>query len=101
LALIDELTKGNLMGRGRVVATGTINEDGSVGAIGALEQKAIAARDAGATLFLVPAGQSVIEVNKAREAAGKSVSIVEVGSISEALKALAKNGGDPVVTTPL
>jgi PDZ domain-containing protein len=101
LALIDELTKGNLMGRGRVVATGTINEDGSVGAIGALEQKAIAARDAGATLFLVPAGQSVIEVNKARGAAGKSVSIVEVGSISEALKALAKNGGDSVVTTPL
>ena len=101
LALIDELTKGNLMGRGRVVATGTINEDGSVGAIGALEQKAIAARDAGATLFLVPAGQSVIEVNKAREAAGKSVSIVKVGSISEALTALAKNGGDLVATTPL
>jgi PDZ domain-containing protein len=101
LALIDELTKGNLMGRGRVVATGTINEDGSVGAIGALEQKAIAARDAGATLFLVPAGQSVIEVNKAREAAGKSVSIVKVGTISEALKALAKNGGDLVATTPL
>jgi PDZ domain-containing protein len=101
LALIDELTKGNLMGQGRVVATGTINEDGSVGAIGALEQKAIAARDAGATLFLVPAGQSVIEVNKAREAAGKSVSIVKVGSISEALTALAKNGGDLVATTPL
>lgn len=101
LALIDELTKGNLMGRGRVVATGTINEDGSVGAIGALEQKAIAARDAGATLFLVPAGQTNIEVNKARKAAGKSVTIVKVGTISEALTALAKNGGDLVATTSL
>lgn len=101
LALIDELTKGNLVGRGRVVATGTINEDGTVGAIGALEQKAIAAKDAGATLFLVPAGQTAIEVNQAREAAGKSVSIVEVGSISEALRALVKNGGDLVATTSL
>ena len=101
LALIDELTKGNLMGRGHVVATGTINEDGSVGAIGALEQKAVAVKDSGATLFLVPAGQSPEEVAKAREAAGKSVSIVQVGNISEALKALFKNGGDLVATTPL
>ena len=101
LALIDELTEGNLMGRGRVAATGTISEDGSVGAIGALEQKAVAVKDAGVTLFLVPAGQSVFEMNKAREAAGKSVSIVQVGNISEALMALGKNGGDLVATTPL
>ena len=101
IALIDELTKGNLVGRGRVVATGTINEDGSVGAIGALEQKAVAVKDAGATLFLVPAGQSADEMKKARAAAGKSVTLVQVGNISEALKALSKNGGDAVATTPL
>ena len=101
IALIDELTKGNLVGRGRVVATGTINEDGSIGAIGALEQKAVAVKYAGATLFLVPAGQSADEMKKARAAAGKSVTLVQVGSISEALKALSKNGGDTVDTTSL
>lgn len=94
LALLDELTKGNLMGRGKVVATGTINEDGTVGAIGALEQKAVAARERGATLFLVPKGQSDAEVAKARVAGGKSVKIVTVGSVDEALAALGQNGGE-------
>lgn len=101
ISLIDELTKGNLVGRGRVVATGSINEDGSVGAIGALEQKAVAVKDAGATLFLVPDGQSPLEMEKARKAAGESVSIVQVGSIAEALKALLRNGGDALNTTSL
>ena len=82
------------MGRGRVVATGTINEDGSVGAIGALEQKAVAVKDAGGTLFLVPAGQSPSEMKAARAAAGSSVTIVQVGTVEEALVQLAQNGGE-------
>lgn len=94
LSLLDELTPGNLMGRGRVVATGTINEDGSVGPIGALEQKAVAVKDAGGTLFLVPAGQSETEMKAARAAAGSSVTIVQVGTIEEALVQLGKNGGE-------
>lgn len=96
LALLDELTPGNLMGKGRVVATGTMNEDGSVGAIGALEQKAVAVKDAGATLFLVPAGQSAEEMQAARSAAGSGVTIVQVGTIDEALAQLLKNGGQPL-----
>jgi PDZ domain-containing protein len=93
LALLDDLTPGNLMGRGRVAATGTINEDGTVGAIGALEQKAVAVKNAGATLFLVPKGQSDKEVAKARAAAGSGVTIVQVGTVDEALAQLVKNGG--------
>ena len=93
IALLDELTDGNLVGKGRVAATGTISEDGSVGAIGALEQKSIAVRDAGATLFLVPAGQSDDEMAKARTAAGSRVKIVQVATLDEALAALRKNGG--------
>lgn len=94
LSLLDELTDGDLMGNGRVAATGTINEDGAVGAIGALVQKAVAVRDAGATLFLVPAGQSDAEVAAARKAAGSSVRIVQVASLDDALRALRRNGGD-------
>ena len=88
------------MGRGRVVATGTINEDGSVGPIGALEQKAVAVKDAGGTLFLVPAGQSETEMKAARAAAGSSVTIVQVGTIEEALVQLGKNGGEGLPALP-
>lgn len=96
LALLDDLSPGNLTGRGRVVATGTMAEDGTVGAIGALRQKAVAARDAGATLFLVPTGQSADEVRDARAAGGVGLKIVQVGSLDEALVALRSNGGDPL-----
>lgn len=100
LAILDELTTGNLMGRGRVAATGTINEDGTVGAIGALAQKAVAVRDAGVTLFLVPSSQSDDEISEAREAAGNGVKVVPVATLAEALKALVDNGGDPLPRRP-
>ena len=93
LALLDELTPGNLMGKGRVSATGTMDENQNVGAIGALEQKAIAVRDSGSTLFLVPAGQSPEEMKAARKAAGAGVRIVQVATLDAALKELRKNGG--------
>ena len=96
LALIDELTKGNLMGKNQVAATGTMNEAGQVGAIGALEQKAIAVRDSGAKLFLVPAGQSKDEMSRARKAAGSGVEIVQVGTLDDALRVLAARGGAPL-----
>jgi PDZ domain-containing protein len=99
LALLDELTKGNLMGNGGVVATGTINEDGLVGAIGGLRQKAVAAKDAGARLFLVPADQAASEIDEARRAVGTSLTIVPVATLDEALAALKANGGDPLVAT--
>lgn len=96
LALLDELTEGDLMGEGRVAATGTINEMGAVGAIGALVQKAVAVRDSGATVFLVPSGQSKEEVAAAQKAAGSRVRIVQVASLDDALSALRRNGGAPL-----
>jgi PDZ domain-containing protein len=96
LAILDELTEGDLTGRGKVAATGTINEDGTVGAIGALVQKAVAVRDVGASLFLVPSSQSEDELAEARRAAGSKVTIVPVATLAEALAALAENGGDPL-----
>ena len=99
LSLLDELTSGNLMGDGRVAATGTIRQDGTVGGIGALVQKAVAVRESGVTLFLVPAEQTDEEIAQAQKAAGRSVKIVAVSDLDEALDALRKNGGDalPVV----
>ena len=99
LALLDELTEGNLMGKGRVAATGTMDENQNVGAIGALEQKTVAVRDAGVTLFLVPAGQSPTEMKAARAAAGSDVRIVQVATLDDALKELRRNGGSNLPKT--
>lgn len=96
LALLDELSPGELMGTASVAATGTINEKGEVGPIGALTQKAVAVRDAGAKVFLVPAGQSDEEIAAARRAAGSNVRIIPVATLDDALAELGKLGGDPL-----
>lgn len=41
-----------------VMITGTINPDGTIGQVGGIVEKAIAAKEIGAELFLVPGGQS-------------------------------------------
>ena len=93
LALLDELTPGNLMGDEIVAATGTISEDGTVGAIGALRQKAVAVERDGARVFLVPKSQTDEEIASARAAVGTAVEGVPVGTLDEALDALKKYGG--------
>jgi PDZ domain-containing protein len=55
LAVVDKLTPGALTGGRFVAGTGTITQDGRVGPIGGIPFKMRAARDAGATAFLVPA----------------------------------------------
>jgi PDZ domain-containing protein len=93
LALLDELTPGNLMGDSTVAATGTISEDGTVGAIGALRQKAVAVQRAGGDVFLIPKSQTAEEIAAARAAVGSSLDVVPVGTLDEALEVLSKYGG--------
>ena len=95
LGVIDLLTGGDLTGGTKVAATGTIGADGRVGPIGGIEQKAVAARRAGITLFLVPDSQSAAELLSARELA-EGVELVVVGTLEQALAALAAHGGDEV-----
>jgi uncharacterized protein len=47
-----------------VYITGTINPDGTIGPIGGVLQKALAAAEKGAKVFLVPKGQSEVTVYK-------------------------------------
>ena len=54
LGIYDTLTPGSLTNGAIVAGTGTINGAGKVGPIGGIQQKIVAARDAGAGLFLVP-----------------------------------------------
>jgi PDZ domain-containing secreted protein len=91
LAIIDDLTPGNLTGGKRVAVTGTITSDGLVGPVGGVEQKAITARHNGVSLMIVPKS----ELKDARQGAG-NIRVVGVDTIDEALAALEKAGGSPV-----
>jgi len=93
LALLDELTPGDLFGGVKVAATGTMNEDETVGAIGALPQKAVAVKAAGAKLFIVPKAQSPEELAAARAVLGSAVKLVTVENLDEALALLESLGG--------
>ncbi len=100
LTLLDELTGGDLLGGHDVAVTGTIDLDGSVGAIGGLVQKASAVRQAGLRYFLVPAAQSAAEIAAARAVAGDGVEVIPVATVDDAIAALGRIGGDPPVTHP-
>ena len=93
LALLDEMTPGDLFGGVKVAATGTMNEDETVGAIGALPQKAVAVKAAGAKLFIVPKSQSPEELAAARAVLGSAVKLVTVANLEEALALLESLGG--------
>ena len=54
LAIYDKLTPGPLTQGKFIAGTGTITPEGHVGPIGGIQQKMIAARKAGATVFLTP-----------------------------------------------
>lgn len=54
LQIIDQLTPGGLVGDRVVAGTGTIEPDGSIGAIGGVQQKVYTAEAAGAEVLFVP-----------------------------------------------
>jgi Lon-like protease len=88
LAIIDDLTPGDITGGKRVAVTGAIAADGSVLPVGGVEQKAITARHNQVDLMLVPRS----ELAEARKGAN-GLRVVGVDTIDEALAALQKAGG--------
>jgi Lon-like protease len=101
LALIDELTPGELACGDKIAVTGTISLDGSVGPIGGLAQKVSAVHQNGVKTFLVPAGQSEFDhpeqVQRLEDAGHGEVDIIPVATLDEALKVLEDLGCDPLV----
>ncbi|MFE3541706.1 PDZ domain-containing protein [Nocardia sp. NPDC059177] len=85
LALIDKLSPGELNGGRFVAGTGTIDQDGKVGPIGGIQYKMIAAREAGAETFLVPAANC----NEARQRTPEGLRLVKVETLDSAVTALA------------
>ena len=96
LTALDRLTKGSLTGGLKIAATGTMDENGNVGEIGGLAEKAPAVAASGATVFYVPASQ----VKEARANAPTSLRIVGVKTLAQVLTDLRAHGGDrPVPLT--
>jgi PDZ domain-containing protein len=94
LAVIDKLTTGDLAGSKFVAGTGTIKLDGTVGAIGGITHKMVAARDAGATVFLVPA-KNCYEATSDIPAGLQLVKVDTLGQAVEALHTVNAGGRPP------
>jgi len=84
LGLYDRLTPGDLTGGKIVAGTGTIDDEGVVGAIGGIQQKLAAAADHKAEWFLTPAGN----YEEALAAKPGGLKLVRVATLDEALAAL-------------
>ncbi|GFG72831.1 signal protein PDZ [Mycobacterium botniense] len=84
LAVVDKLTTGNLVGSTFVAGTGTISADGKVGPIGGVVHKMVAARAAGATVFLVPS-KNCYEASSDNKL---GLQLIKVDSLSQAVDAL-------------
>jgi Lon-like protease len=93
LAVVDKLTTGDLNNAKFVAGTGTISGDGKVGAIGGITHKMLAAREAGATVFLVPAENC----DEARSGEQDGLELVKVDTLTSAVDALntLSAGGEP------
>lgn len=93
LGIIDKVEPEDLTGGEVVAGTGTIDAEGNVGPIGGLPQKLVGAREAGATVFLVPSGNCPA----ARENPQPGMTLVAVDTLSEAVDGLAelRAGGTP------
>lgn len=81
LAIIDTLTEGELTGGNVIAGTGSIRLDGSIGNIGGVRQKVVAAEAAGAEYILVPEGNYESALTAERD----SIEIVPVATIDDAI----------------
>jgi Lon-like protease len=93
LAVVDKLTTGDLNDGKFVAGTGTIDSEGKVGSIGGITHKMLSAREAGATIFLVPSDNC----DEAKTAHEDGLQLVKVDTLSHAVDALhtLSAGGEP------
>jgi PDZ domain-containing protein len=93
LGIMDKVGTTDLTHGMFIAGTGTIDTAGQVGAIGGIQLKMIAARRAGATVFLAPAGNC----GDVRGAVPDGLQVVKVATLHEAVTDLkALQAGQPV-----
>jgi PDZ domain-containing protein len=93
LGILDKVGKTDLT-KGRFIAgTGTIDSSGQVGPIGGIQLKMIAARNAGATVFLAPAGNC----GDVSGATPSGLDVIKVNSLQDAVADLQKSAANQPV----
>lgn len=89
LTVLDVLTEGDLTGGANIVVTGAIDRNGNITAIGGVHQKAFAADDVDADVFIVP------EANfDAAVAALPDLRVEPASTLTEALEIIEEFGGN-------
>ncbi|MGH3362560.1 MAG: YlbL family protein [Nocardioides sp.] len=96
LGIYDTLTPGSLTGDATVAGTGSITPDGKVGPIGGIQQKIAAARDAGASLFLVPPDNCA----EALDSPNEDMRLVRTETMHDAVEAIEAWVDDPDTSLP-
>jgi PDZ domain-containing protein len=99
VALVSRLQDPALIAGRVIAATGTITEKGAVGPIGGINQKYISAKQAKATIFLMPKEncQDLADLKRKLPGPGNPAplpKIIAVKSLLEAVHALADTSGD-------
>lgn len=84
LGIIDRLTEGGITGGAHIAGTGTMQMDGSVGAIGGVTMKERAAHAAGADYMLLPAANC----EEALTAVPDGLTLVPVRTLQDAVEAV-------------
>lgn len=95
LGIIDKLTPEDITHGAFVAGTGTISDDGRVGPVGGVRQKVIAAREHGASVFLIPPADCA----DARGSTPAGLRLVRVDTLAGALEGL-RQLGTPGAGTP-
>lgn len=92
LGVYDRLTPGSLIGGAHVAGTGTIDQRGRVGPIGGIQQKIVAAHDAGATIFLVPPDNCQAALGA--DVKEDDITLVEAPTLTSAVRSLKTYAAD-------
>ncbi|KAA9025984.1 SepM family pheromone-processing serine protease [Niallia endozanthoxylica] len=90
LEIYNQLTESDLTKGYEIAGTGTISPDGTVGKIGGIEQKVIAADNAGADIFLAPNENGAKDSNyqaavRTAEDIGTEMKIIPVDTFDDAI----------------
>lgn len=95
LEIYNQLTKTDYTKGYQIAGTGTISADGTVGRIGGIDQKVVAADKAGAEIFLAPNENGAKDSNyklaaKTAKDIGSKMKIVPINTFDEAVEYLEK-----------
>ena len=88
LAIYNKLTKEDITNGLKIVGTGTIESDGSVGEIGGVEYKLQGAVKAKADIFIVPQGDNYETAKKIKEEKKYKITLIEATTFEETLEKL-------------